>query len=126
MRVADTPLDAELDVILFHDRMLAKGDVFYGVAVEPPKGKEGEVKARLEQILRAHGCVPKVITIDGHVVFEGEYPAEAMEEVRQYLTSIEDQTPSPPVMKVGDYFQMIAYKWLKGIATTYRFGQSRG
>jgi len=107
-----------------HLWMLAKGDVFYGVAVKPPKGKEEEVWARLEQILKAHGYAPRMTTIECHIVFEDEYSAQVMEEVKQYLASIEDYTPSPPVMKRGNYFQMLAYKWLDGTGIKrYKFNR---
>ena len=115
MRIADTPLDAGSEVIAFHDIMLSKGNVFYGVAVQPPKGREDEVKARLERILLTHGHTPNLADIGGYVVFEGEFSGDAMEAVRKYLTSIETLTPTPPVMRRGDYFQMGAYKWLDGL-----------
>ena len=119
-------LDVEPEVIAFHNAMLHKGKSFYGVAVQPPKGKEKEVKGQLEGILRNRGFEVVLSHIDGYLAFQGEYPAEVMEEVRQYLTSIEHLTPNPPVMKRGDYFQMLAYKWLDGTATRYKFNGKLG
>jgi hypothetical protein len=107
--------DADSEVIAFHDRMLAKGDVFYGIAVQPPKGKEDEVKGRLEEILTKNGYERGMVSMEAHLVFEGEFSPEAIEEVRVYLTSIEDQTPTMPRILRGNYFQMLAYKWFKRI-----------
>ncbi|MBW2966543.1 DUF3383 domain-containing protein [Candidatus Woesearchaeota archaeon] len=91
------------------------------MAVQPPKGKEVVVRGELERILSRHGYVPRIININDHLVFEGEYSPEAMEAVRKYLTNIENQTPSPPVMRRGNYFEMAAYKWLDGVVQRPKF-----
>ena len=125
MYPTDTPLDVDPAVVAFHDRMLAKGRTFYGVAVQPPKGKAAEVRGKLEVILRRFGYVPKVVSFNGHIAFEGEYSPESMEAVRNYLTNIERQTPSVPVMRRGDYFEMAAYKWLDGVVQREKFNGCR-
>ena len=123
--LADTPLDVDSGVVAFHDRMLAKGRTFYGVAVQPPKGKANEVRGTLEGILSRFGYVPNIIGVNGHLVFEGDYSVDVMESVRKYLTLIEGQTPSTPVIRRGDYFEMGAYKWLEGVVQREKFNGCR-
>jgi hypothetical protein len=118
---ADTPLDSGSDIITYHILMIAKGNAFYGVAVQPPKGKKTEVRQRLEEILVSFGYEPKIADIKDYLVFEGEHSPESMEAVRQYLASIEGQTPSIPVMRRGNYFQMLAYSWVEDIIPTQVF-----
>ena len=108
--------DADSEVLAFHDRMLAKGNVFYGIAVQPPEGKEDEVKSRLEGIIAKQGYERGMIRMGTHLVFEGEFSPDVIEEVRAYLTSIEDQMPTIPRIVRGNYFQIAAYKWFRGIA----------
>ena len=105
--------DKDPEVIAFHDRMLAKGNVFYGIAVQPPEGKEDEIKSRLEDILKKNGYDRGMISMGTHLVFEGEFTPEAIEDIRAYLTSIESQTPEMPRIVRGNYFQILAYKWLE-------------
>lgn len=117
----DPELDADTEVRIFHDFMRLKGACFYGVAVKPPKGMESEVQNKLEEILRKHGYGLKFRTIEGYIAFQGEYSDDSMEEVRTYLESIEDRTPAPPVMKKGDYFQMLGYDWLDGTVNINKY-----
>ena len=117
----DTPLDADSAVVAFHNKMLAKGNSFYGIAVQPPKGKDADVKGHLESVLTQFGYVPNLVHFKGYIVFEGEFSPKAIEAVRQYLTAIEAQTPSIPIIRRGDYFQMSAYKWLDDIVQRPKF-----
>ena len=120
----DIELDAETDVIQFHDRMRAKGDCFYGVAVVPPRGKEMEVRRCLEEILGLYGLAANFVVFGEHLVFSGEYPEEVMAKIEKYLTSIENETPVLPAIRQGGYFEMLAYKWLDGIVERPKFRKS--
>ena len=111
--------DAEMDVILFHDRMLAKGDAFYGVAIEPPQNLAGEVISRLQKILRKHGHNSGYRKVGPVIAFQGEYAPHVVEAITEYLESIQHETPSPPQVVRGDYFKMAAFKWLDEIVEQY-------